>query len=183
MSRIGKRPIILSKGVSVSLNGNSLTVSGPRGTLSRALPPDIDISIGDDALTVAPRNNEPRVRALWGLTRQMVANMVKGVSEGFTVGLEIQGGGYKATLDGKTLVLTLGFSHDIRLPLPDSITAEVKENILTLKSPDNELLGKFAAQIRGLRPPDPYRGKGIRYAGEIIRKKEVKAATAKGAGG
>jgi large subunit ribosomal protein L6 len=177
MSRIGKKPVPLPKEVTISIHGDVLTAKGPKGTLSRSLPPAVEVAIRDGSVAVTPHNDEPRAVSYWGLARQIIANMVHGVSVGFSIGLEIQGGGYKALLEGRTLVLALGFAHDIRTPLPETVSASIKENIVTLTSPDNELLGKFAAQIRGLRPPDPYRGKGIRYVGEVIRKKEVKAAT------
>lgn len=182
MSRIGKKPVALPAGVTAKVDGNTVTVKGPKGVLTRTLPPGVEVEVRDGSIVVNHRAEIPGARGYWGLARQLIANMVEGTSTGFTLGLEIQGGGYKATLDGRTLVLTLGYAHDIRVALPDTMTATIKENVVTLSSPDKELLGEFAANIRRLRPPDPYRGKGIRYVGEVIRKKEIKAATQQGGG-
>lgn len=180
MSRIGRKPISLPPNVTVHIDGNLVTVKGPRGTLARTLPPAVSLEASDRNLVVKSDARVPGSEGYWGLARQLVANMVKGVSEGFSKGLELQGGGYKASLEGRTLVLALGFAHDIRVPLPENVDATIKENIITLTSPDKEKLGQFAAEIRRLRPPDVYRAKGIRYVGEVIRKKEVKAATQQG---
>jgi large subunit ribosomal protein L6 len=182
MSRVGKLPIALPAGVKVLVRGAELGVEGPKGKLAHRLPPQIEIEVADGTVHVR-RNDETRqTRALHGLTRRLVANMVRGVHTGFTQTLEIVGVGYRAEARGQALQLSLGYSHPILFQLPPGVQARVeKQTVLTLESIDRQLLGETAATIRRLRPPEPYKGKGIKYAEEILRRKAGKAAGAAGA--
>jgi large subunit ribosomal protein L6 len=178
MSRVGRSPIPVPSGVSVTLAERSVTVQGPQGTLARSLPGNITISQEGDLLNVARPNDERMNRALHGLTRSLVANMVTGVTQGFTKELEIVGVGYRATLRGPTsLELALGFSHPIYVEAPEGITFEVPvPTRIIVKGIDKEAVGQVAANIRKLRKPEPYKGKGVRYAGERVLRKAGKAA-------
>jgi len=178
MSRVGRSPIPVPSGVSVILAERSVTVQGPQGTLARSLPGNITISQEGDLLNVARPNDERMNRALHGLTRSLVANMVTGVTQGFTKELEIVGVGYRATLRGPTsLELALGFSHPIYVEAPEGITFEVPvPTRIIVKGIDKEAVGQVAANIRKLRKPEPYKGKGVRYAGERVLRKAGKAA-------
>jgi large subunit ribosomal protein L6 len=176
MSRIGKKPIPLPKGVKVKVANGTLKVTGSLGTLSRVLPPKVKLEVGDVEILVKPADESRLSRAFWGLTRTLVDNMVIGVSQGFTRVLELVGTGYKVESRGGTLVFSIGYSNPIEFPLPEGITAKVeKATKLELKGADKEQLGQTAANIRGLRPPDAYKGKGIRYQGEQLRRKVGKA--------
>ncbi|NOZ01671.1 MAG: 50S ribosomal protein L6 [Deltaproteobacteria bacterium] len=177
MSRIGKMPIPVPKGVEVRIAGDSVSVKGPLGTLSREML-GVKIEQKDDALVVSPDENHPKSQAMWGLMRTLVSNLVEGVSKGFTRKLVITGIGYRAEESDNGLTLHLGYSNPIDFPLPEAVTSEVgKKGVnITLKSIDNEILGDVAARIRALRPVEPYRGKGVAYEGEKIRRKEGKAA-------
>ena len=179
MSRIGRKPIPVPRSVRVALEGQHVKVEGPRGQLSHSVPGVLTVSLKDGQLHVV-RNVEHRsARALHGLTRALLANMVQGVSEGFERKLEIVGIGYRAQLQGKNLQLALGYSHPVVFPLPDGIQAEVDRQVLiTLRGADKALLGQTAARLRSLRKPDPYKGKGVKYADEIIRRKVGKKAGA-----
>lgn len=185
MSRIGKLPVNLPKGVEVKISpDNVVSVKGPRGTLSQKVDKDITVSVEGDTLTVTRPTNQPRHRSMHGLYRALIANMVKGVSEGYETKQELIGVGFKANVKGQILELSLGFSHDIFLLLPEEVKAEViaekKGNpILILRSNDKQLLGQVAAKVRSLRKPEPYKGKGIRFVGEQIRRKAGKSANAK----
>ncbi|MBE9487792.1 MAG: 50S ribosomal protein L6 [Bacteroidetes bacterium] len=185
MSRIGKLPVNLPKGVEVKVSAdNMVSVKGPLGTLSQKVDKDITVSVEGEILTVLRPTNQPRHRSLHGLYRALIANMVKGVTEGYETKQELKGVGFKAAVKGKVLELSLGFSHDIHILLPAEIKAEViaekKGNpILTLKSIDKQLIGQVAAKIRSLRKPEPYKGKGILFVGEQIRRKAGKSANAK----
>ncbi|SHK91888.1 LSU ribosomal protein L6P [Desulfatibacillum alkenivorans DSM 16219] len=172
MSRVGKKPIPIPAKTKVTVSNGMVTVQGEKGKLERPLHPDVELKIEGDEITVVPVVERRKITAVQGLVRSLVANMVTGVSTGFKRVLEVNGIGYKAELNGQTLNLTLGFSHPVDFPLPQGITAEVdKKNNITLEGIDNELLGQTAASIRALRPPEPYKGKGIKYAEErIIRK-------------
>ena len=178
MSRIGRAPIPIPSGVEVSLDGRQLTVSGPRGTLARQLPPDITVRQEDGILQVERPDDERTHRALHGLTRTLVNNMVLGVTQGFQKDLEIVGVGYRAAAAGPTsLELALGFSHAVRVEAPEGITFEVPAPTrITVRGNDKEMVGQVAANIRKLRKPEPYKGKGVRYAGEVVRRKAGKAA-------
>lgn len=173
MSRIGKKPIAIPKGVKISLAGNELTVQGPGGTLQRTLHSGVSVAVEADQVLVSPAPGEGT--ALQGLTRTLVSNMVEGVTKGFQRGLEISGVGYRADLKGTVLNLSLGYSHPIDYPLPAGISVEVeKQTKLLVKGIDKELVGATAAKIRSFRAPEPYKGKGIRYANERILRKAGK---------
>jgi len=176
MSRIGKLPVLIPAKVQVKVSGNHVKVEGPLGKAERTLP-GVDISHTGDSVTVGPRDMSRRSRALWGLSRSLVQNMVTGVSQGFERVLEINGVGYRAEVQGRDLVLALGKSHPVVFPLPEGITAEIeKQTTIKLKGTDKEALGQAAAKIRSFRPPEPYKGKGVKYREETIRRKAGKAA-------
>ncbi len=177
MSRIGKMPIPLPKGVKVVLEQPFIKVSGPKGNLTERVPDEAAITVEGDKVVVARPEDPKRGKSLQGLVRTLVANMIKGVSVGFERVLEINGVGYRAELQGNVLQFSLGFSHPIRFPLPEGMKAEVeRQNRITLRAMDKHLLGLTAAKIRGLRPPEPYGGKGIKYAEEVIHRKAGKTA-------
>lgn len=180
MSRIGKKPIIIPKAVTVSKNGSLLTVKGEKGELARTLVPEIDVEIAEGVLTVKPVGASRKTPALWGLYRALIQGMVEGVTKGFEKRLEIEGVGYRAALEGKDLKFALGFSHPVMFPAPEGISFAVEKNAVIVKGINKELVGEIAAKIRGLKKPEPYKGKGIRYAGEVIRRKAGKKATAAG---
>jgi large subunit ribosomal protein L6 len=176
MSRVGKRPIELPSGVKVNLRGSEIEVSGGKGTLTRELPPRVKVELSKDVIQVSPADGGREARALHGLARTLINNMVVGVSNGYTRQLEVNGVGYRADVKGNTLHLSLGYSHPIEFNLPKGIEASVdKKNRITLSGIDKELLGLTAAKIRDFRPVEPYKGKGIRYADEVVRRKVGKA--------
>ena len=180
MSRIGKKPIPIPQGVKVQLDGLTVRAEGPKGKLSQAVPAGLTPRVTDGTLVIERSGEDRRVRALHGLARALVANMVAGVKDGFERRLEIVGIGYRAQLQGKSIQLALGYSHPVLFPLPDGVTAEIdKQTAITLRGPDKAVLGQTAAKLRALREPDPYKGKGIRYAGEAVRRKVGKKAGAK----
>lgn len=180
MSRVGKLPINIPKGINVSLEDMTLTVKGPRGSLSRELTPFINVEIEDQSIQVKRRDDTQKSRSLHGLTRALIFNMVHGVSEGFTRVLEIQGTGYRADLQSNVLSLNLGYAHPVRYVLPDGVNAAVdRQTVIRLESIDKELLGQTAAQIRALRAVEPYKGKGIRYSDERVHRKAGKAGSKK----
>jgi large subunit ribosomal protein L6 len=179
MSRIGRLPVVLDKSVKAQVVNGQVLVSGPKGKLEMSLPASFELSVEDSKLVVKRPNDARRERALHGLTRKLVANMVEGVSKGFTRVLEINGVGYRAEVRGNAITLSLGYSHPIVYQLPAGVTAKVeRQTILTLESADRQLLGSVAAEIRALRPPEPYKGKGVKYSDEMIRRKAGKAAGA-----
>ena len=176
MSRVGNAPITVPSGVDVKVDGPQVTVKGPKGELSRRLPERITISLEDGVLKAARSDESRESRALHGLTRALLANMVTGVSEGYRKNLEIQGVGYRAALKGRDLELQVGFSHPVTIPAPEGITFEVPEPTrISVSGIDKELVGQVAADVRKVRPPEPYKGKGIRYVGEYVRRKAGKA--------
>lgn len=178
MSRIGNQPVTLPKGVTVTRSGETLSAKGPKGQLSMAVPDFVDFEIADDQVVVKRHNDSKPARARHGLGRALLANMVTGVSEGFSKKLEIVGVGYRAELKGKVLVLSLGFSHPVEFPVPEGIDINVeKPTALTVSGIDKEQVGQVAAVLRGYRPPDAYKGKGVRYSDETIRLKAGKAGT------
>jgi large subunit ribosomal protein L6 len=177
MSRIGKKPIPVPDGVTVSLGPGRVTVNGPRGELTQQVSQRMEISETDGALTVARPSDRGPDRAVHGLTRSLVANMVEGVTDGFEKRLEITGVGYRARLSGKALELNVGFSHPVTVPAPDGIEFEVPQPTqVIVRGIDKQLVGEIASQIRRVRPPEPYKGKGIRYEGEYVRRKVGKRA-------
>jgi large subunit ribosomal protein L6 len=178
MSRIGKQPISLPEKVEVKVVSGSVAVKGPKGNLSFTLPKDISVQIDGSTVNVNRANDERTARSLHGLCRSCIANMVHGVSTGFVKELDINGVGYRAEMKGKELHMSLGYSHPVIYPLPTGITAEVdaKKTKITLSGIDKQLLGNTAAKVRSFRPPEPYRGKGIKYAEETIKRKEGKSA-------
>ena len=175
MSRVGKHPVHIPSGVEVLFSNQTLTAKGRLGTLSLVVSNEVDASIADSAVTIAPKSDTKRSRAMWGTTRALVNNMVTGVSMGFSVNLEITGVGYRAQVQGDTLNLQLGYSHDIPFPIPGDvrITCE-RPTVITVNGADRQRVGQIAADIRAYRPPEPYKGKGVRYATEIVRRKEGK---------
>lgn len=184
MSRIGKQPIALPAGVSVKAAGRSVSIEKGKVALRHPLPEGIACKVEGQSVTFTRTGDDRRLRALHGLTRALVANAVRGVSEGFSRDLEIIGIGYKAQVAGRTLQLALGYSHPVDYPIPDGIEIAVdKQTRLTIKGPDRQLVGQVASEIRGLRPPEPYKGKGIKYADEVIKKKAGKAGKTGAAAG
>ena len=176
MSRIGRLPIAVPSTVDVTIDGRQVTVKGPRGTLSRALHPDMSVSQEDGSIVVSRPTEQKTHKQLHGLTRTLVNNMVIGVTDGYRKGLEITGVGYRATLNGNKLTLNLGYSHPIEIDPPSGISFEVESPTrLAIVGIDKELVGQIAAQVRSTRKPEPYKGKGVRYAGEQIRRKAGKA--------
>jgi large subunit ribosomal protein L6 len=176
MSRVGKKPIEISDKIKITYTDRILTVQGDKGTLTRTIHPDVNVNIDDNALTVTIDNMDKKTRSLWGMTRALIANMVTGVSQGFERALEINGIGYRAELKGKNILFNLGFSHPIDFPLPEGISAIIDKNIIKLSGIDKDLLGYTASTIRSLRPPEPYKGKGVKYAEEHIQRKAGKTA-------
>jgi large subunit ribosomal protein L6 len=179
MSRVGKAPIELPKGVEVKVEGTTITVKGPKGELSREIVPDMKVEQDESVVRVVRPSDQPSHRALHGLTRALIANMVKGVSEGFQKTLEIQGVGYRAQMEGKTLVLALGYSHPVNVSPPEGVEFEVDgTSKVIVKGINKQVVGQAAADVRKIRPPEPYKGKGIRYEGEYVRRKAGKAGKA-----
>lgn len=175
MSRIGKNPITIPSGVTVSAQGGTVTVTGPKGELSVALPPKVALAIAGDTLTFSvPNPDDTRQAAFWGLGRSLVANAVLGVTEGFKKQLEINGVGYKVALKGDTLVLNVGFSHPVEFKAPKGIALSAEGNAITVSGIDKYVVGEVASGIRRIRKPEPYKGKGIKYSDEVIRRKAGK---------
>ncbi|HTO40548.1 MAG TPA: 50S ribosomal protein L6 [Rhizomicrobium sp.] len=175
MSRIGKKLVPVPKGVTATVTGQTVKVKGPKGELQVTLPKEVAVELGADGLTVTPHKQMDRSAAMWGLSRTLVNNLVVGVTDGFTQKLEIQGVGYRAAVQGSNLNLQLGFSHDVAYPIPEGITITAeKPTMLTVAGMDKQLVGQVSAEIRAYRKPEPYKGKGVRYAGEYVRRKEGK---------
>jgi len=175
MSRIGKHPVPVPSGVEVALDGQTLSVSGKLGKLRRALPPEVELARENGSIAVRPRSDDKRARAMWGMSRTVVANMIDGVAKGFTRRLVISGVGYRAALDGKILNLQLGYSHDIKYAIPDDIQVAVDTpTSIAITGADRQRVGQIAAELRAFRKPEPYKGKGIRYDDEVILRKEGK---------
>lgn len=180
MSRIGKNPIPIPKGVEVTLQGDAVTVKGPKGLLERRVPAEITVAVEDGQIFVRRKDDERRSRSLHGLMRVLLHNMVTGVSQGFTKVLEIQGVGYRCDVANNVLNFTLGHSHPLSFPLPEGVNATVeKQTMIRLEAVDKELLGQTAANIKALRPVEPYKGKGIRYANQWVRRKAGKTGSKK----
>lgn len=175
MSRVGSQPIDIPQGVSVKVEGTFVEVKGPKAALSRTVPGEVNVEVASEQVLVTRPNDEWRSKSIHGLTRTLIANMVTGVSEGFSKALEIQGRGYRAAVEGKTLVLDLGYSHQIRYPMPEGITILTpNQTSIEVQGADKELVGQVAAKIRDFRKPEPYQGKGIRYVGEYVARKAGK---------
>jgi large subunit ribosomal protein L6 len=175
MSRIGKNPVTLPQGVTVEVKGGSVTAKGRLGSLALAVNSEVTATLEDGKVVVKPNNDTKRARMLWGTTRALVNNMVTGVSRGFSRNLEINGVGYRAAVQGKSLVLQLGYSHDINFPIPDDVKIVCeKPTAIAISGADKQRVGQVAAVIRGFRKPEPYKGKGIKYADETVRRKEGK---------
>ena len=175
MSRIGNKPITVPEGIEVSIDGQKITVKGPKGTLEKEIHSNMSVKLENGIITVTRPNDEKENRSLHGLTRTLINNMIQGVSQEYTKQLEINGVGYRAAKQGKTLVLTLGYSHPVKMEEPEGITYEVPNpNSIIVKGIDKELVGQMAAEVRKQRPPEVYRGKGIKYIDEHIRRKEGK---------
>jgi large subunit ribosomal protein L6 len=178
MSRVGKKPIPIPNAVKVVLTSEGVTVKGPKGELNRSVPPQLSIKVEGDQVIIQPQEDNQKVKALFGLFRTLVANMVKGVAEGFERVLEIQGVGYRAEIQGSQLILNLGYSHPVPFQLPKGISAQVeRQTRVILRGIDRDLLGLTAARIRRFRPPEPYKGKGIKYQEEKIRRKVGKTGS------
>ena len=175
MSRIGKKPIVIPSGVTVEVEGQTVSVKGPKGELSWTVAEEITLRREGDALILALREETERARAMWGLSRSLVNNLVVGVTAGFERSLELVGVGYRAAMKGRGLTLQLGYSHDVDFPAPEGITFAVPRPVeIKISGIDKQLVGEIAARIRKVRPPEPYKGKGVRYAGEHVRRKEGK---------
>jgi large subunit ribosomal protein L6 len=175
MSRIGKKPVVLPSGVTAKVDGRLVSVKGSKGELSFTAPEHVSVALAEGKIAVAPRSDSKQARAMWGMTRAMVNNLVIGVSKGFERKLEINGVGYKAAVSGKNLQLSLGYSHDISFPIPAGIAISTpKPTEIGIAGIDKRQVGQVAAEIRALRPPEPYKGKGIKYEGEFIFRKEGK---------
>ena len=176
MSRIGKLPIVVPAGVDVNVDNSTVTVKGPKGTLTGTFNSNMAIVLADGVVTVTRPNDQKENRALHGLTRTLIANMIEGVSKGYSKELEIVGIGYRAAMQGKDLVLNVGYSHQVVMAPPAGITVEVPApNKIVISGFDKQLVGQFAAEVRGYYPPEPYKGKGVHYVGEYIRRKEGKS--------
>ncbi|GGD26762.1 50S ribosomal protein L6 [Pontibacillus chungwhensis BH030062] len=177
MSRVGLKQLQIPEGVEINMNGDEITVKGPKGELTRTFHPDMTINIEDNILTVARPSDNKEHRSLHGTTRSLIGNMVEGVSKGFEKSLEIQGVGYRAQKQGEKIIINAGYSHPVEVEQREGIEIEVPSNAkLTIRGIDKELVGAVAANIRAIRPPEPYKGKGIRYEGEHVRRKEGKTA-------
>ena len=181
MSRIGKKPINIPSDVEIKIEDGKVTVKGPKGELSREVRPEINIEINDKDIIVSPKDESKKTRAFWGLTRALIANMVEGVMNGYEKKLMIKGLGYKAVMEGTDLVLSVGFSHTVKIKEMNEVKVEVKGNTIIVSGIDKELVGLRAAQIRKVKPPEPYKGKGIRYIDEEVKRKAGKRVAAGGA--
>lgn len=180
MSRIGRQPVAIPAGVDVKVDGSTVTVKGPKGTLTRTVHSNMSVALEDGKVTVTRPNDSNLNKSLHGLTRTLIANMIEGVEKGYSKELEVNGVGYRAAKQGKDLVLNIGFSHQVIMPEPEGITVEVPgPNKIIISGPDKQKVGQFAAEVREKRPPEPYKGKGIKYADEHIRRKEGKAGKGK----
>jgi large subunit ribosomal protein L6 len=176
MSRIGKTPIEVPAGVTVTITDEMISISGPKGALTQKLHPSVSVSERDGVLTVAVKNEE-RDKAVWGLFGSLILNMVKGVTDGYEKKLEVNGVGYKVNAQGNKLVLNVGFSHPVEFQVPADVTLTVDGNVISIAGPDKQVVGQVAAEIRAIKKPEPYKGKGIKYSDEIIRRKAGKAGS------
>lgn len=180
MSKIGKQPIELPKGVNVEISEKAISVTGPKGTLARDLPRGIEVVKREGQLEVVNKRKTTRSRAMHGTTRAHISNMVKGVSAGWAKTLEMVGAGYKTQVSGRTIILNVGFSHSVEIEIPEEISVRTEKTEIMIEGIDREVVGSFAAKVRSTRPPEPYKGKGIRYKDEEVRRKPGKAAKTQG---
>lgn len=179
MSKIGKQPIILPSGVSASVEGHKVVITGPKGNLTTVFKKDlVDVKLEENKVVVFPKRENKTAISLWGTIRALIANNVKGVSEGYKKQLELVGTGYRSEVQGNKLVLTVGFSHPVEIVAPEGITFKVEKSVINVDGIDKHLVGQVAANIRAVRPPEPYKGKGVKYVNEVIRRKAGKAAKA-----
>ena len=176
MSRIGKKPILIPENVEVKIEGQKVMIKGPKGELQREIRPEIKVETKNNQIFVSPQIETKKTKAFWGLTRALIANMIKGVKEGFEKKLEIEGLGFRALLEGNDLLLYVGFTQPIKIEAPEGIKFSVEKNIITVSGADLEKVSQVAAKIRKVKPPEPYKGKGIRYLGEVVRRKVGKKA-------
>ena len=177
MSRIGKQPIIIPEKVEVKIDGNNISIKGPKGELTMIKSPNVDVTVKDNEIITSIAEGSPKlVRSLWGTTRSILDNLVVGVTEGYKKELEINGVGFKAAMQGKVLVLNVGFSHQVEYNIPETINASVEKNVITIEGIDKQQVGQVAAEIRAIKKPEPYKGKGIKYIDEVIRRKAGKVA-------
>jgi large subunit ribosomal protein L6 len=177
MSRLGKKPIIVPGGVSVAADGNKISVKGPKGSLDFNWHSEVDVKFSGQEISVSKKGKSKQAPALWGTTVRMIENMIMGVTQGFQKQLELNGVGYRMNLQGKKITLALGFSHPVEVQVPEGIEIKIENNIMTISGIDKQKVGQIAANVRSLKPVEPYKGKGFRYVGEIVRKKEGKKAT------
>jgi len=178
MSRVGKQPIKIESGVDVKINNNEIIIKGPKGELKNPLFDVLDTKIEESQITITPKNEEKQTNAFWGLQRTLIANMIEGVSKGFEKQLELVGVGYRAKMEGTKLSIEIGFSHPVEFEAPEGIVFQADKTNITVSGIDKKLVGQMAANIRKVRKPEPYKGKGIRYKGEIVRRKVGKKAGA-----
>lgn len=178
MSRIGKKPITLPQGVTVALTGARVEVKGPKGTLEFTHPREVKVAVAEQALLVTKVGDTKKAQALWGTTAKLLANMLQGVTEGFSKQLELNGVGFRMSVAGRKLVLALGFSHPVEMEIPAGLEAKIEGNVLTLSGIDKQHVGEFAAIVRKRKPVEPYKGKGLKYVGETVRRKEGKKSSA-----
>lgn len=176
MSRIGKKPILIPEDVEVKIDDQKVAVKGPKGELSQEIRSEIKVEQKQGQIFVSPQARTKQTKAFWGLSRTLIFNMLQGVREGYKKSLQMEGVGYRARVEGKELVLEVGFSHPVKIPTPEDIEFSVEKNIIIVSGIDKAKVGQTAAKIRAIRPPEPYKGKGIRYVGEVIRRKEGKKA-------
>jgi len=178
MSRIGKKPIEIPQGVTVEMADNRIVVSGAKGKLEMTIVYDVKVEIKDGMIVVEKNNSSKRAQAMWGTTNRLITNMIEGVSNGFSKALELNGVGFRMEVQGKKLKMALGFSHPVEVEVPEGIEVKVENNVMTISGIDKQKVGQFAAEIRSLKPVEPYKGKGFKYVGEIVRRKEGKKAAA-----
>ena len=178
MSKIGQQIINIPTGVNVTIESNKIVVKGPKGELSVVISKDLDIKIEPDSISLSPKKDSKIVRSIWGTTRVLISNSITGVTEGFKKQLELVGTGYRSEVQGNTLVLTVGYSHPIKIEAPENISFKVEKGVITVEGIDKQVVGQVSADVRSSRPPEPYKGKGVKYVGEFVRRKAGKAAKA-----
>ncbi len=177
MSRIGKKPIQIPTGIQVQIEGSELKIKGPKGELKQRILPEIKVEIKDNKVFVSPQKATKNIKAFWGLTRALINNAIDGVAQGYEKKLVIEGIGFKAFVDGDSLVLSVGFTHPVKVESPEGVKFSVEKNVITITGADKEKVTQIASKIKKIKPPEPYKGKGIKYQGEVIRRKEGKRAT------